>query len=64
MRDIVPRVEDLWVLVHSEHGPISTFLTEAEAARELARVLWEEPTWKGDVWIEPFRLVVAEPSRR
>ncbi len=33
-----------------------------EAEDELCDVLLGEPTWVGDLWIEPFDVVVAEPS--
>ena len=52
-------VPTIYVLVHRREGPISTFLTLSEAKRELNRVLWEEPEWRGDFTIEPFSLAVA-----
>ncbi len=44
---------DLYSIVHRECGPVSTFLTLHEAERELADVLADEPTWVGDLWVEP-----------
>ena len=52
----------LYSLVHYQHGPVSTFLTFREAARELRDVLQDEPGWINDIWIERFELVVAERS--
>lgn len=51
---------DLYSLVHSEAGPLSTFTTREEAEAELAAVLEDEPDWLPDLWVEPFELVVAE----
>jgi hypothetical protein len=47
-------------LVHREFGPISTFATEAEAQHDLEAVPRDERDWAGDLYIEPFELVVAE----
>jgi hypothetical protein len=49
---------DLARVVHRDCGPSSTFLTLREAERELADVLYDEPTWVGDVWVEPFTVEV------
>lgn len=51
---------DLYVLVHREAGPVSTFTTLAEAEAELAAVLEDEPDGRPDLWVEAFVLVVAE----
>jgi len=50
------------VLVHREAGPVSTFTTRDEAEAELAAVLEDEPDWRPDLWVEPFRLVVTEDA--
>jgi hypothetical protein len=50
-------VADLYILVHRDYGPISTFLTRADAEDELARVFGDEPTWVGTMSVEPFELV-------
>jgi hypothetical protein len=55
-------VADLWVLVHRKHGAIRTFLSLEDAARELRWVLRDEPDWEGDVWLEPFHVVVSEQT--
>jgi hypothetical protein len=34
--------------------------TRGEGERELLAVLEDEPTWAGDLYVEPFRLVVNE----
>ena len=51
---------DLYVLVHREAGPDSTFTTRVEAEAELAAVLEDEPDWRPDLWVESFQLIVAE----
>ena len=51
---------DPYLLVHREAGPLATFMTWQEAVDELRDVLSDEPTWSGDLWIEPFELVVGE----
>jgi hypothetical protein len=56
-------VAHLYVLRHVEHGAISTFTTLEEAEHELAWVLEDEPSWTGDVWIEPFNFTVAAETR-
>ena len=50
---------DLYSLVGRDVGPVATFLTREEAEANLAAVLDDEPSWEGDVWVEPFELVVA-----
>jgi len=49
-----PHMTDLWSLVHLEFGPMQTFLTREEAARELEDVLRDEPGWADKLSIEPF----------
>jgi hypothetical protein len=54
-------VADLFTLREVEAGPLSTFTSREEAEEELAAILRDEPDWLGDVWVESFELVVAEP---
>jgi len=54
------RMADPYSLMHREAGPVSTFTTREEAEAELEAVLEDEPTWRPDLWVEPFGLVVAE----
>jgi hypothetical protein len=50
---------DLYSLVGRDVGPLATFLTREEAEADLAAVLDDEPGWEGELWVEPFELVVA-----
>jgi Holliday junction DNA helicase RuvB len=45
---------DLYVFVHPDYGPISTFLTREVAEEELERVLDGEPGWVGTIRVERF----------
>lgn len=51
----------LYSLVHRESGPVATYATEAEAQRDLAAVLRDEPGWVDDLYIERFEFTV-EPE--
>ena len=55
-------ISDLYVIVHREHGPVTTRLTPHEATREVVRQLAVDPDRRYDLWIEPFDIVVAEPA--
>ncbi len=55
---------DLYALVHREAGPVSTFLTLEEAEEELERVFGDEPTWPGELSVEPFDMMEAERAGR
>lgn len=57
-------MEQLYSLVHREHGAISTFTTSEEAERELERVLDDEPAWADLLRVEPFELIVDETTER
>lgn len=57
-------MEQLYSLVHREHGAISTFTTSEEAERELERVLDDEPAWADLLRVEPFELIVDETTDR
>lgn len=56
-------VSTIYVLVHREEGPVSTFQTLSEAKRALNEVLRDEPEWSGDFTIEPFSLTVVPAGR-
>ena len=45
---------DRFALIHRDAGPVATFVTQAEAERELTAMLRDEPSWKGAAWVEPF----------
>jgi hypothetical protein len=47
------------VLVHRECGPIGTFLTAWDANDALMDFVEDEPDRAGDVFVEPFDVVVA-----
>ena len=57
-------MNELYSLVHREVGPVSTFLTKQEATEALLRVLDDEPSWRADMTVEPFTLVVADVEPR
>ena len=50
--------------MHAEYGPLTTFLDVRDAKSERNAVYCDEPTWRGDLWIERFELLVAEPVRK
>jgi hypothetical protein len=52
-------VADFYVL-HTDYGPISTFLTREQADDELERVFGDEPTGVGTMRVEPFEFVVED----
>jgi hypothetical protein len=52
-------VAELYVLVHRECGPIGTFLTAWDANDALMDFVEDEPDSMGDVFVEPFDVVVA-----
>jgi hypothetical protein len=52
-------VAELYVLVHRECGPIGTFLTAWDAHDALMDFVEDEPDSAGDVFVEPFDVVVA-----
>ncbi len=56
-------VDDFYVVVHREAGPLATFLTRSEATSAMLELLDDEPDSLGDLVVERFRLVVAEPSQ-
>jgi len=45
-------MQTLFALVHSEAGPLATFETPVEAGQEMARLLFDEPEWRGALRIE------------
>ena len=51
---------DLYAVVHRDAGPVASFTTWPEADEERQRMLDDEPGWVDDLWIEEFRVVVAE----
>jgi hypothetical protein len=58
-------MELLFALMHREEGTVATFKTLVEAGSEMARLLKENPTRAGDLWIEPVEaVVVGDPSER
>ncbi len=57
-------VDDFCVVVDREAGPLATFFTRSQATATMLELLDDEPDWLGDVVLERFRLVVAEPSQR
>jgi hypothetical protein len=52
-------VAELYVLVHRECGPIGTFLSARDANDALIDFVEDEPESRGDVFVEPFDVVVA-----
>ncbi len=58
-------VREFCVLAHAERGSIDTFLTRTEAIYAMHDFLQREPdSRRDDLWVETFRLVVAEPAER
>jgi hypothetical protein len=55
---------DLYSVMHREVGPLATFTSYEDAEREVERAFGDAPTSIRDLSIEPFELVVAEPSER
>ncbi len=55
-------VDDFYV-VDREAGPLATFLTRSQATAAMLDLLDDEPDSLGDLVVERFRLVVAEPSQ-
>lgn len=55
---------DFYVLVHRDAGPLASFLTSEDAEEALEEVFGDEPTWRSDLWVEPFELVVADDAQR
>ncbi len=51
-------MDEMWVLVHREGGPVQTFMSRDEAERVRDAVIADEPSWAEDVTIEPFELRV------
>ena len=50
--------------VHRDAGPLATFTTWQDAVEELRDVLSDEPAWSGELWIEPFELVLGRGHQR
>ena len=48
----------LWVLMHRELGPLTSYMTQADALGDLIRVFDEYPGWAGELWVEPFEVLV------
>jgi hypothetical protein len=42
---------------------VTTFTAREDAEQELEDVLRDEPTWAGELWMEPFELVVRDEPR-
>ena len=58
-------MESLFALTHREQGTVGTFNTLVEAGSEMERLLKEDPSRAGDLWIEPVEaVVVSEPPER
>jgi hypothetical protein len=53
----------LWVLVHRELGPLTTYRTQADALGDLMRVFDDNPSWAGEIWVEPFEDSVHAEQR-
>ncbi len=54
---------DLWVVVH-RGAPLAAFVDLSEAKRELNHMLADKSDVTGDVWIEPFDVIVGPESSR
>lgn len=57
-------MDEFYVLVQVEDGPLETFFTRAEAIAAMIELLRGEPDLSDELYVERFRLVVAEPSER
>ena len=51
-----------YVLMHREAGPLFTAMSFGDVAREMVAVLADEPSWREDLTLERFQLIVA-PAR-
>ena len=63
-RGVYVGMDAVYALTHREDGTLGTFKTLEEAGAEMVRLLTEEPSLTGDLWIEPIEAVVSEPSER
>ena len=57
-------MEPLYVLMHREEGRLGTFTRLVDAGLEMRRLLIDEPSRAGDLWIESCEGVVSEPSEQ
>ena len=55
---------EFWALVDADGGTVETYPTKDEALAALARVLDDEPTWAGDLRVEPSDSDVRPPLDR
>jgi hypothetical protein len=59
----LPPEPALWVLAHRHLGPLTTYRTQADALADLVRLFDDNPGWVGELWVEPFEVVVAGQAR-
>ena len=53
-------MEPLFALMHREQGTVGTFKTLVEAGSEMTRLLKEDPSRAGDLWIKPLEAVANQ----
>ena len=58
-RSVYVGMEPRFALMHREEGMLGTFKTLVEAGSEMARLLKEDPSRAGDLWIKPVEAVGA-----
>ncbi len=58
----MPTFTTFYVIVHREGGPLATFLLARDAEDVRNEILRDQPDWRGDLTVEPFRLTVAQTN--